>query len=45
MWDSHDCKKLDLSVLDITSAIISKVEAMSDNLDYFYGGLYTPTRF
>lgn len=45
MWDCHDCKKVDLSVIDISTAIITKVESMSDNLDYFYGGLYTSSRF
>lgn len=32
-------KKADLSVLDISSAIIGRVESMPDTLDYFYFGI------
>ncbi|XP_054269233.1 protein phtf-like isoform X2 [Macrosteles quadrilineatus] len=39
MWDKRDVKKAELSVLDISSAIIARVESMPENLDYFYGGL------
>jgi len=38
IWENRDVKKAELSVLDISSAIIARVEAMPDNLDYFYGG-------
>ena len=38
MWEKREVKKADLSVLDISSAIIARVEAMPENLDYFYGG-------
>lgn len=31
-------KKADLSVLDISSAIIARVEAKPDTMDYFYMG-------
>nr|XP_018901174.1 PREDICTED: putative homeodomain transcription factor isoform X2 [Bemisia tabaci] len=39
MWEKREIKKADLSVLDISSAIIARVEAMPEHLDYFYGGL------
>ncbi|KAK3910556.1 Putative homeodomain transcription factor [Frankliniella fusca] len=39
MWESRDVKKADLSVLDISSAIIERVEAMPDTMDYFYLGM------
>lgn len=32
-------KKADLSVLDISSAIIGRVESIPDTLDYFYFGI------
>jgi hypothetical protein len=38
MWESRDVKKADLSVLDISSAIIGRVESMPENMDYFYVG-------
>lgn len=38
MWESRDVKKADLSVLDISSAIIARVESMPENMDYFYVG-------
>uniref|UniRef100_A0A1B6G604 PHTF1/2 N-terminal domain-containing protein n=1 Tax=Cuerna arida TaxID=1464854 RepID=A0A1B6G604_9HEMI len=40
MWDKREVKKAELSVLDISSAIIARVEGMPENLDYFYGGLF-----
>ncbi|XP_046395981.1 protein PHTF2 isoform X3 [Ischnura elegans] len=39
VWENREAKKADLSVLDISSAIIARVESMPDNMDYFYGGL------
>ncbi|XP_052127964.1 protein phtf [Frankliniella occidentalis] len=39
MWECRDVKKADLSVLDISSAIIARVEAMPDTMDYFYLGM------
>ncbi|PNF34132.1 hypothetical protein B7P43_G01152 [Cryptotermes secundus] len=39
MWESSDVKKADLSVLDISSAIIGRVESMPENMDYFYVGV------
>ncbi|KAJ4432268.1 hypothetical protein ANN_20885, partial [Periplaneta americana] len=39
VWESRDVKKADLSVLDISSAIIARVEAMPENMDYFYVGV------
>lgn len=38
MWEKKDVKKANLSVLDISSAIIARVEAMPENVDYFYIG-------
>lgn len=40
MWEKKDVKKANLSVLDISSAIIARVEAMPENVDYFYIGEY-----
>lgn len=34
-------KKADLSVLDISSAIIAKVESMPENMEYFYMGKFS----
>lgn len=46
MWESRDVKKADLSVLDISSAIIARVEAMPENMEYFYlGKSYTLFNF
>lgn len=39
VWENREAKKADLSVLDISSAIIARVESMPDNMDYFYGGI------
>ncbi|XP_047108069.1 protein PHTF1 isoform X1 [Schistocerca piceifrons] len=39
IWENHDVKKADLSVLDISSAIIARVETMPENMDYFYAGV------
>lgn len=41
MWENKDVKKANLSVLDISSAIIARVEEMPENLDYFYIGVYS----
>lgn len=38
MWKKKEVKKANLSVLDISSAIIARVEAMPENVDYFYIG-------
>lgn len=40
IWTRHDVKKADLTVLDISSAIIERVEAMPETLDYFYSGIF-----
>lgn len=37
-------KKADLSVLDISSAIIACVESMPENMDYFYVGKLISTQ-
>jgi predicted secreted protein len=39
IWESRDVKKADLSVLDISSAIIARVESMPESMDYFYVGV------
>ncbi|BES92361.1 Male germ-cell putative homeodomain transcription factor [Nesidiocoris tenuis] len=40
MWEKREVKKADLSVLDISSAIIARVEAMPEHMDYFYAGMF-----
>ncbi|XP_043268658.1 protein phtf isoform X2 [Venturia canescens] len=39
IWTRRDIKKVELSVLDISSAIIARVESMPEGMDYVYGGL------
>ncbi|KAL3280311.1 hypothetical protein HHI36_017800 [Cryptolaemus montrouzieri] len=39
VWEGREIKKADLSMLDISSAIIAKVESMPESMDYFYVGL------
>ncbi|XP_066585817.1 protein phtf [Prorops nasuta] len=39
IWTRREIKKAELSVLDISSAIIARVESMPEGLNYFYGGL------
>ncbi|KYM79292.1 Putative homeodomain transcription factor [Atta colombica] len=39
IWTRRDIKKAELSVLDISSAIIARVESMPEGMNYFYGGL------
>ncbi|CAK9823743.1 Protein phtf [Anthophora retusa] len=39
VWTRRDIKKAELSVLDISSAIIARVESMPESMNYFYGGL------
>lgn len=39
IWDHREIKKADLSVLDISSTIIARVEGMPETCDYFYGGI------
>ncbi|KAK2580169.1 hypothetical protein KPH14_012440 [Odynerus spinipes] len=39
IWTRRDVKKAELSVLDISSAIIARVESMPESMNYFYGGL------
>uniref|UniRef100_A0A8D8UIJ2 Homeodomain transcription factor n=1 Tax=Cacopsylla melanoneura TaxID=428564 RepID=A0A8D8UIJ2_9HEMI len=43
MWEKKDVKKADLSVLDISSAIIGRAEQIPDNMDYFYTGMIMST--
>ncbi|KAI5754934.1 hypothetical protein M8J77_012769 [Diaphorina citri] len=43
MWEKRDVKKADLSILDISSAIIARVEQIPDNMDYFYTGMIMST--
>ncbi|XP_014253008.1 putative homeodomain transcription factor isoform X2 [Cimex lectularius] len=40
MWEKREVKKAELSVLDISSAIIARVEAMPEHIDYFYAGIF-----
>ncbi|XP_063992480.1 protein phtf isoform X2 [Diachasmimorpha longicaudata] len=39
LWTRRDIKKAELSVLDISSAIIARAESMPESMDYFYGGI------
>ncbi|GAB0086776.1 Protein phtf [Sergentomyia squamirostris] len=39
IWDRRDAKKAEMSVLDISSAIIERVEAMPETCDYVYIGV------
>lgn len=39
IWEGRDVKKAEMSVLDISSAIIKRVEAIPDTCDYVYMGL------
>ncbi|XP_066262455.1 protein phtf isoform X2 [Euwallacea similis] len=39
IYERDEIKKADLSMLDISSIIISKVEAVSSSSDYFYAGM------
>ncbi|XP_011498540.1 PREDICTED: putative homeodomain transcription factor [Ceratosolen solmsi marchali] len=38
IWTHRDVKKAELSVFDISSAIIARVESMPESMDYFYSG-------
>ncbi|XP_025423854.1 putative homeodomain transcription factor [Sipha flava] len=40
MWEKKEVKKADLSVLDISSAIIARVEEIPEQMDYFYLGVF-----
>ncbi|VVC44465.1 Hypothetical protein CINCED_3A007611 [Cinara cedri] len=40
MWEKKEVKKGDLSVLDISSAIIARVEEIPEQMDYFYLGVF-----
>uniref|UniRef100_A0A1L8DI46 Putative homeodomain transcription factor n=2 Tax=Nyssomyia neivai TaxID=330878 RepID=A0A1L8DI46_9DIPT len=40
IWDRRDAKKAEMSVLDISSAIIERVEAMPETCDYVYIGVF-----
>lgn len=39
IWDGRDVKKAEMSVLDISSTIIKRVEAIPETCDYVYIGL------
>lgn len=43
IWEHNEIKKAELSVFDISSAIISKVEMMPQSMDYFYVGIALAT--
>lgn len=43
IWEHNEIKKAELSVFDISSAIISKVELMPQSMDYFYVGIVIST--
>ncbi|XP_049299112.1 protein phtf isoform X1 [Anopheles funestus] len=39
IWEAREAKKAEMSVLDISSAIIERVEAMPESCDYVYIGV------
>lgn len=39
IWERQQTKKAEMSVLDISSAIIERVEAMPETCDYIYIGV------
>lgn len=43
IWERTEIKKAELSVFDISSAIISKVELMPQSMDHFYVGIFIST--
>lgn len=44
IWDrKNEVKKAELSMLEISSAIIGKVESKPDSMDYFYIGIFFST--
>ncbi|XP_023018004.2 putative homeodomain transcription factor [Leptinotarsa decemlineata] len=43
IWERNEIKKADLSMLDISSAIICKVDSMPESMDYFYFGIVLST--
>lgn len=44
IWDrKNEVRKADLSMLEISSTIIGKVEAKRDSMDYFYIGIFFST--
>ncbi|RWS17689.1 putative homeodomain transcription factor-like protein [Dinothrombium tinctorium] len=52
IWQQNECQKVDLSVLDISSAVIRKVESVKHSNEYFYLGfllslilIFIPTVF
>ncbi len=38
IWQQHECQKVDLSVVDISSAIIRKVDSVKHSSEYVYLG-------
>uniref|UniRef100_A0A1A9W9R9 PHTF1/2 N-terminal domain-containing protein n=1 Tax=Glossina brevipalpis TaxID=37001 RepID=A0A1A9W9R9_9MUSC len=40
IWDHHDIKKAQMSVLEISSRIIENVESMTETNDYVYIGIF-----
>lgn len=43
IWERSEIKKAELSVFDISSAIITKVESMPQSMDYLYVGIVIST--
>lgn len=43
IWHVTEIKEASLSVLDIISAIITRVESVPENMDYFYFGVFLST--
>ncbi|CAH1108072.1 unnamed protein product, partial [Psylliodes chrysocephalus] len=43
IWEKNDMKKADLTMLEISSVIIGKVDCMPESRDYFYIGIVIST--
>lgn len=43
MWERGEMKKAELSVFDISSMIINRVEKMPEGMDYFCAGIIMAT--
>ncbi|XP_035232917.1 putative homeodomain transcription factor, partial [Stegodyphus dumicola] len=40
IWEHSECKKVDLTALDVSSAIIQKVDSSQDSTEYLYFGVF-----
>ncbi|KFM70184.1 putative homeodomain transcription factor, partial [Stegodyphus mimosarum] len=40
IWEHNECKKVDLTALDVSSAIIQKADSSQDSTEYLYFGVF-----